>query len=48
MLITDNIKHSLFTSTGYSFDITVSNTFMDAENKWHLFKLLPITMFVKF
>jgi hypothetical protein len=31
-IISDSIKHSLCTGTGYSFDITVCNKIMDADS----------------
>jgi hypothetical protein len=32
LIISDSINHSLCSSTGYSFDVTLSNTFMDADS----------------
>jgi hypothetical protein len=46
MIISDSNKNTLCTSTGYSVDITISNTFMDADNNWHKFKFLSIIGFV--
>jgi hypothetical protein len=40
LIISDIIKHSLFSSTGYSFDVTLSNIFMDADSNWQILKFL--------